>query len=425
MTTTRESRRPRREFRRRSETVPDERLVAGLLRSGADAAFGPRSDGDELERHVVALGTVDAGVDTNGLVTAQLLRSVGMLWEHGWQPRDLAHAVRKQWSQRVGRLLVEVVAHEALLARAAQRAPQEWLDQLAEVGAQVSRGEAVVAGWWSREGLSAEDGWRDCLRLLGQLTVLPRLEALGPAPSQWGAHRRPPLTDAAAASGAAPEPKVLARIRGLLAKAESTDFPDEADALTAKAQDLMTRHAIDAAVLDAAQPAGTGSGVVARRVHVEQPYASAKVQLLDAVGTANGVRVVWTSSIGAATVVGHPGDLDLSEMLFTSLLVQATRALAEAGRSPGAGSPAFRRAFLFSYAVRIGERLEAAREHARDEATEAYGTDLVPVLARRSEAVDRALEELFPALGRRRRTRVDASGWHAGRAAADRADLSA
>ena len=42
---------------------------------------------------------------------------------------------------------------------------------------------------------------------------------------------------------------VLARIRQLLAKAESTTFEAEALAFTAKAQELMTRHAIDAALV--------------------------------------------------------------------------------------------------------------------------------------------------------------------------------
>ena len=37
---------------------------------------------------------------------------------------------------------------------------------------------------------------------------------------------------------------MLERVRALLAKAESTTFPEEADALTAKAQQLMTRHAL-------------------------------------------------------------------------------------------------------------------------------------------------------------------------------------
>jgi len=78
-----------------------------------------------------------------------------------------------------------------------------------------------------------------------------------------------------------------------------------------------------------------------------------------------------------ATVVGMAVDLELVDMLFTSLLIQATRALTEAGnvRITEGGyqparlnrSPSFRRAFLLSYATRIGERLAEAGQRAADD----------------------------------------------------------
>ena len=51
--------------------------------------------------------------------------------------------------------------------------------------------------------------------------------------------------------------------------------------------------------------------------------------------------------------------------------------------------------------------------------------DLVPVLAERSRAVDAAVSELFPHLRRRGGRVVDPAGWHAGRRAADDAELGA
>ena len=59
----------------------------------------------------------------------------------------------------------------------------------------------------------------------------------------------------------------------------------------------------------------------------------------------------------------------------------------------------------------------------RREATATYGSDLAPVLAGRQAAVDRAVEELFPSVRRRSGRAVDPAGWHAGRQAADAADL--
>jgi hypothetical protein len=396
-------------FRRPSAGPP---LVDQLLLSGARAASGPQAHAAELERHVLALTVSDPEVDSQRLLTARLLAAVARLHEHGWQPADLLHVVGRAWTQRVQRLAAAVLAQEAATTHAAVRAPEAWAAQLADHGP--DHGPDVVAAWHRREGLDPADAWRDGLRLLGQLTQLPRVDPLLPPPSEWGRSARPTV-----ARTTALEPKVLARVRALLAKAESTDFPEEADALTAKAQDLMTRHAIDEAVLHAGEPAA--GAVLARRVHVSNPYASAKVQLLDAVGRVNEVRVVWTDAFGTATVVGHPADLDTVELVFTSLLVQATRALAEAARTQSAKS--FRRAFLLAYALRIGERLEQARAHARGDAERTYGAALVPVLAERSEAVDAAFTTMFPALRAPRRTRVDARGWDAGRAAADRADL--
>src|SRR5205085_8849657 len=111
-----------------------------------------------------------------------------------------------------------------------------------------------------------------------------------------------------------------------LAKAESTEFPDEAESLTAKARELMTRHAVDAALLEAG-PSSPGIEVGTRRVHVADPYVRAKMQLLAAVAEANDVRLVWYQRLGIANLVGGRQDLDAVELLFTSLLLQVAQAL--------------------------------------------------------------------------------------------------
>jgi hypothetical protein len=162
-------------------------------------------------------------------------------------------------------------------------------------------------------------------------------------------------------------------------------------------------------------------------MHLLQPYEAAKVQLLTVVASANGVRSVWHDDVGMATVVGLPVDLELTELLFTSLLVQASRALTETGRAGPSRtrSPSFRRSFLLAYALRIGERLEEARAAGTAQAEADVGGALVPVLTARAEAVDEATDALFPDL-RTVQTRIsNAQGWHAGRLAAEHADLRA
>lgn len=121
---------------------------------------------------------------------------------------------------------------------------------------------------------------------------------------------------------------MLGRIRALLAKAEATGYPEEAEALTAKAQELMARHSVDEALLDARAPAKDTPG--ACRIGVEPPYEQAKAVLLDAVATANHCRAVWNEPFAFSTVVGFEGDLAAVELLYTSLLVQAQSAMATA-----------------------------------------------------------------------------------------------
>ncbi len=214
--------------------------------------------------------------------------------------------------------------------------------------------------------------------------------------------------------------RALGRVRALLAKAERTEFPEEADALTGKAQELISRYAIDSAVLADQRGPDLGAGVAARRLHLTDPFTGAKAQLLQAVAAANGCRVVLLRDLGIATVVGLPVDLELVDLLFTSLLLQATRALADAG---GPSTAVFRRGFLIAYAARIGERLAAAGARAAADAADQHGGSLVPVLRRRDTAVQERVSVLFPHLRRTRSRPVDAAGWYAGRRAADGADL--
>jgi hypothetical protein len=249
---------------------------------------------------------------------------------------------------------------------------------------------------------------------------------------------------AASASAGPADDRVLGRIRALLAKAESTEFAEEAEALSARAQALMAKYSIDHALLAARQGAEETPGGC--RIAVDNPYESPKVQLLNEVAKANRCRTVWLRELGLVTVIGFRADLDAVELLFTSLLVQANTAMMRAGAkrdSRGRSrTRAFRQSFLISYAYRIGERLSHAAEHAVEEATDEQaaarsaddrgdsgagrpGTDLVPLLAARDAAIDDTVEEMFGAsLTVTRAVRAtDLEGWNSGRAAADLASL--
>ena len=230
----------------------------------------------------------------------------------------------------------------------------------------------------------------------------------------------------------APPPRsdqLLDRVRALLAKAERTEFPDEADALMAKAQELMARHSISDAMIRSRDRGTTAEAVTSRRFTVDAPYASAKRTLLGSVAAANSCRTVFLGdgAGGSKTcqVFGHPSDLTMVETLYTSLSVQATRAMLAAPVPPGDTARRFRHAFLLAFAPRVGHRLHEASRAARAEAeAEAQSGDSVSVvLAGRDAAVDRALRQEFPRTRSTRSTATSGAGWQSGRRAADMAGL--
>ncbi|MDG3014786.1 DUF2786 domain-containing protein [Speluncibacter jeojiensis] len=360
--------------------------------------------------------TVDAESVGIGVEDLLLIDALRTLYEGGWQPADVLHVTRRSTDRSLTALAASAVVHEAALSRAEARAPREWVRQLHAVR-DMARPGAEATTPHQRRALSLL--W----------ARLPRWVPLCATPSRWPAARSGAEDD----EPGAVDPRVLGRIRGLLAKAESTDFPEEAETLTAKAQELMTRYAIGAALL-AADPGSAGPKAGARRVHLENPYVGAKFHLLAVIGRANRVQAVFAPDVAIATIVGHRIDLEQVEMLFTSLLVQATRALqgakgASGGLAGAAGhrTTAYRKAFYTGFADRIGERLQRADDRATAEAAaEAHLSvdDLLPALARRSAAVDAELTRLFPRTRTTRARPVDAEGWHAGRAAADDANLA-
>lgn len=344
------------------------------------------------------------------------------LWGHGWQPADLLRIATRRFKAPHGQLLRSVIAAE-LAGYAPSTIDPRWQDQLAE---------GDVRRWWPANETAVQacaarhpGSWTDFLaravELLHGLNVLPVLELLGPVPGT--------ATPATARPRTAVDERVLARVRALLAKAESTNYPAEAETFTAGAQALMARHSIDHALLMATGQAPSDEPT-GRRIGIDNPYEAPKATLLDAVASANRCRAVWSKELGFVTVVGFPTDLDTVEMLFTSLLVQASAALAREGtRNDGAGrsrTRSFRQSFLLSYAARIRERLdETTREQTAAVEAEAGDGRLLPVLAARTAAVDEAIEAMFPSLvptsvG----TAWDQEGWVVGRAAADLANLS-
>jgi Protein of unknown function (DUF2786) len=220
---------------------------------------------------------------------------------------------------------------------------------------------------------------------------------------------------------------VLARIRQLLAKAESTTFEAEALAFTAKAQELMTRHAIDSALVHDTED-DRHDGPITRTVHIDAPYSSAKARLLQTVAQAGRCRAVYYEARSCSAVAGFPDDVAAVELLFTSLLVQAQGALAEAARRAPAGtsprSRGFRSAFLRGFDHRIDQRLREINDAFYASVVAERGDAFLPALRSREQEVEDYYSETFRVILKPVRSGHDPAGWASGTLAADTAHLT-
>lgn len=392
------------------------------------AGGGAAAQGDEMvfdDALLALMERIDSvGLETVGAVLGEVVSNVlSQVFEHGWQPREVVRASRRRRSSRHTDLLVTAMGADATWNQAkGATAPPAWRDQLDDLEATAWWGAGLdwLTPWTRRARLTWVKGLELALETLGVLMGLPDIEPLLPPPSQWaGWHPTANNRDA--------DDPILAKVRALLAKAESTSFDAEAEALTAKAQQLMARHAIDEAI---ARNAGgpRGEKPTARRFAVDDPYASAKSRLLSAVAATNGGRSVWYEEFALMTVVAFEADLEAIDTLFTSLLVQGTRAMLAKGKvvdSRGRSrTRAFRQSFLLAFADRIHERLEEAAAAARHQAEEELATSVLPVLAGRDGEVDDAVDAMFPNTRRMRGPRITSqAGWIAGRTAAELASL--
>ena len=408
---------------------PEPTKAARLVTEAVHAQF--REDAGVLSECVAQLAARPESAAWSRIVESALLTSLRSAvttgWHQGWQPAELVRQVGREYGQRHARMAIDAIAAE-MRTYAAATVHERWEAQLTTL---------TATAWWGTDDGYFEK-WRDreridrtlmvtcALELLFVFATLPQLSRLCPLP---GVARRGTMKGESKPADAVDQ-RLLGRVRALLAKAESTEFPEEAEALTSRAQELMARHSIDDALLAAAGThAGSGSQASARRLFVDSPYEAPKTVLLDVVAAANRCRVIWHKNLGMCTVLGFPADLDAVELLFTSLLVQATTATVLAGSKRDAygrsRTRSFRQSFLTSYAQRIGERLAEASDSAEREAVaDSPGTNLLPVLSARRRVVDEAVEEMFPELTTHAVNSVhDHEGWISGRVAADQATL--
>lgn len=229
---------------------------------------------------------------------------------------------------------------------------------------------------------------------------------------------------------------ILNKVRKILAKAEDpAATTEEAEIYTAKAAELIASYGIDRALLARSDPS---SDIVGDRVVVtDAPYALDKASLLAGVATQMRCRAVQRTryqdgaKVLSLHLFGYDSDLRRAEVLYTSLLLQATTSLARTPVPPRESAAAFRRSWLAGFTRAVTRRLGEAEERARRQADARPRSDpadgrtqsLALVLADRSTAVSTAVAEQYPHLRKAPGRSLSGSGGYAGWNAGQRANL--
>lgn len=254
------------------------------------------------------------------------------------------------------------------------------------------------------------------------------------------------------------EEKLLNKIRGLLEKAERTEFEAERDSFLAHAQRLMDQHRIDEALLSYKKGPESAAPISYEIDLPSSKFQDKKYSLLYYIGEHCGVRTVWSAG-GKGVMVGMQSSIEMAELLYTLAVLEFdsridptwdseksfdanVKALQEAGKkwvqiahianrnggNPRTGMPgsttdgswlktayrrecarlgeeprrqtqrhdAYQESFSSSFVATIYNRLEKMRRDADEERGEAVGK--LPAIMSEQDRVNAEFWRLFPHL---------------------------
>jgi Protein of unknown function (DUF2786) len=221
---------------------------------------------------------------------------------------------------------------------------------------------------------------------------------------------------------------LLDRVRKLLVKAEADGVTQaEAQALTAKATELMAKYGIDRALLAAVRP--ETDRPADRVIDIGNPWARVQAHLLCGLAAALRCECVILPRTGPGSrihVFGFASDIERTDVLYTSLLLQMWQGLAVASPPAWAQSPrAWRRSWLLGFATAVVARVRATEQAAASRAAgtpAGNGATAALVLADRTEIIGRALRQAYP-VTRASRVTYSGTGYGTGYAQGQRADI--
>ena len=235
--------------------------------------------------------------------------------------------------------------------------------------------------------------------------------------------------------------KYADRIAALLAKAESTTA-EEAEALTAKAEELMIKYGIEQAHIDAARLGSTApEQIVTEKITFSGIYSQGSVMMGHYVAQGFGqLRTMQTKNVRTTNaagksvrgdqlwLIGFESDVKQCKLLIASLELQCAVALRQWWSSNSDSRfmtkmEQFKekRQFIISFGDGAGQRLRETRRRVVAE-DKGSGTELV--LVDRKARVDRFVEDEYaPRKSRGRMQGGSFGGSSAGRAAGRNANV--
>jgi hypothetical protein len=212
---------------------------------------------------------------------------------------------------------------------------------------------------------------------------------------------------------------LLDRVRKLLSKAEADGVTaPEAEALTAKAAELMAKYGLDRAMLGKLRPETDGPGD--RKIDIDNPWARVQAHLLCGIAAAMRCQAVLLPRSGPGTRIhlfGFRSDLERTDVLYTSLLLQMWQGLGQAEVPGWSRSPrAWRRSWLLGFCSAVVSRVRAAEAAALKTETDrpmGEGQTMTLVLADRSQVIMRNITQAYP-VTRKTQMTYSGSGYGAG-----------
>lgn len=194
------------------------------------------------------------------------------------------------------------------------------------------------------------------------------------------------------------------KIAKLLAKAEGTNNPHEAEAYMEQAERLMLKYGVERALVEGKRPGSVQQEIIVESIEYRNGhgYGPALEQIGFAVAPNFSVKALKSRSSDDRVYwmwfIGHRSDVDQTKQLFNSLLAQAVPQAKHWWKTEGkvkqwwaTDNEAYlaRREFIYAFASGVRNRLEETRNTVVAEAEP--GAALV--LVDRAERVERWVED--------------------------------